>query len=409
MRDIEIRPVTESEFAAFVAAFHEGFSDDIPDESSVERERRIFPLERTLAAFDGTSVVGTFGGLELTLTVPGGRVGMEGTTIVTVFPTHRRMGLLRRMMEEHLEIAVRRGASIAGLWASESDIYGRFGYGNATRSRSLNLDGPRIEFRDDITIEHVRRVSSENAQSEFSAVYEAVARRTPGMISRDDVLWRDHVLPDEDRIRRGMTARRYVVHDGAEGVDGFAAYRQKSGETDDGHPDGSVSVIEIIADDPIARASLWSYLTRIDGCPKVRVWNAPLDDPVRMMVRDPRRLIYSSVYDALWIRILDVEAALAARRYEQDGSLIFGVVDEFRPQTVDTYRIDVVDGVSTCSRVDASAEVSVDIDVLGALYLGGGDAYAYADAGRVRGSASSVRSLHRLFRTDREPWSNWVF
>ncbi|MFV2000392.1 MAG: GNAT family N-acetyltransferase [Acidimicrobiia bacterium] len=409
MCDIEIRPVEESEFAAFVVAFHEGFSDDIPDESLVERERRLFPLDRTLAAFDGTSVVGTFGGLELMLTVPGGRVAMEGTTIVTVFPTHRRMGLLRRMMSEHLEVAATRGDPVAGLWASESDIYGRFGYGIATRSRSLTLDGPRIEFRDDTTIERVRRVPAENAQDELSALYESVARRTPGMLSRDDIFWRDHVLPDDDQIRRGMTARRYVVHDGDDGVDGYATYRQKSGETDDGHPDGSVSVIEVIADGPVARASLWSYLTRIDGCPKVRVWNAPLNDPVPMMVREPRRLIYSSVYDALWIRILDVEAALGARHYERDGSLTFAVVDEFRTQTVGTYRIDVADGVSMCSRTDSSPEISIDIDVLGALYLGGGDAYGYADAGRISGSPASVRSLHRLFRTDREPWCNSVF
>jgi len=409
MRDIEIRPVTESEFAAFVAAFHEGFSDDIPAESSVERERRIFPLDRTLAAFDGSSVVGTLGGLDLMLTVPGGRIAMEGTTIVTVFPTHRRMGLLRKMMDQHLDVAAERGDAIAGLWASDSDIYGRFGYGIATRSRSLSLDGPRIEFRDDIAIERVRRVSAENAQEEFSALYAEVAQRTPGMLSRSDSFWRDHVLPDEDRVRRGMTARRYVVHDGANGVDGYATYRQKSGETDDGHPDGSVSVIEIIADDPVARASLWSYLTRIDGCPKVRVWNAPLSDAVPMMVRDPRRLIYSSMYDALWIRILDVETALNARRYERDGSLIFAVVDESRARSAGTYRIDIDGGIATCARTDASAEISIDIDALGALYLGGGDAYGFADARRIRGSDTSVRSLHRLFRTDREPWCNSVF
>ncbi len=132
MTEPSIRPVTGDEYPAFVRAFIEGFSDDVPSIDFAENVRRVLPPERTLAAFDGAEIVGTFGGFDLELTVPGSTVPMEGTTVVTVFPTHRRLGLMRAMMEAHLESAVEHGYPVAGLWASGASIYGRFGYGPAT-------------------------------------------------------------------------------------------------------------------------------------------------------------------------------------------------------------------------------------------------------------------------------------
>ncbi|NHZ71176.1 MAG: GNAT family N-acetyltransferase [Proteobacteria bacterium] len=410
MADIKIRPVTDAEFRAFTVAISEGFSGDMDHEVYVERDRRVFPLDRTLAAFDGTQIVGTFGGLDLRLTVPGQQqITMEGTTIVTVFPTHRRMGLLREMMGQHLEVAYQRGDAVAGLWSSSSDIYDRFGYGIATHSRSYTIDGDQIAFRAGVPVERIRRVSADVVEREVSDLYERVALRTPGMFARTDLIWRDSVLADDEWRRKGQTSHRYVVHDGLDGVDGYAIYRQKASESSDGHPSGTVSIIEVIADTPVARASLWAYLTRIDGCPNVRMWNAPLTDPLSAMVVQPRRLAVTSVYDALWIRILDVSAALGARGYETDGSLVFEIQDPFRPATEGVYRLTVNDGVARCERTDEEPDLRIDIDVLGALYLGGGNAYHFADAGRVVGSADALRTLHRVFRTDEQPWCNWVF
>ena len=411
MSDIEIRPVTEAEFGNFTAAISEGFSSDLR-EVIAERDRRAFPVERTLAAFDGATIVGTFGGLDLTLTVPGEQqIAIEGTTIVTVFPTHRRMGLLRSMMDQHLELAYQRGDALAGLWSSSSDIYGRFGYGIATHSRSLAIEGSQIIFRDSVAVERVRRVSPETVESEIRDVYGRVALRTPGMFARDDLIWRDHVLADDEWKREGSTTHRFVVHDGPKGVDGYAIYRQKASESNDGHPNGTVSIVEVIAESAVGRASLWAYLTRIDGCPNVRGGNAPLVDPLSAMVTQPRRVAVTAVYDALWIRVLDVATALSTRRYETDGSLVFEVLDSFRPESAGIYRLTVEGGIGTCGRsdADANADLRIDVEALGALYLGGGNANHLADAGRVVGSAEALRTLHRMFHTDEQPWCNWVF
>jgi predicted acetyltransferase len=409
MDNITIRPVTIGEYPAFATAFIEGFSADLPDKSFPEIVQRVLPPERTLAAFDGDTIVGTFGGFDLDLTVPGGSVRMEGTTVVTVFPTHRRMGLMDAMMSEHLSNAADNGYPIAGLWASGSGIYGRHGYGVATYAASRTVDGSMVKFRDGIDIDRVRRVTTQEAAELLPRAFDRRCSAVPGMYARDETWWVEDVLRDEEWMKRGKTFQRIVVHDGPDGVDGYLIYRQKDSESDDGHADGEVSVTEMIAATPRARASLWAYATNIDGCPKVRSWNMPVHDEVLAMVREPRRFRTTAMFDALWIRILDVQAALSQRTYEHDGTLVFEVADTYRPMTEGTYRLTVSGGVGTCERTDDPADLSMDMDVLGAIYLGGGDLLGYNAAGRVRGSDTAVATLHSLFATMRQPWCNQVF
>lgn len=410
MDDITIRPVTEDEYPAFVEAFMEGFSDDVPSEAFASRIQATLPPERTLAAFAGTAMVGTFGGYDLELTVPGGTMPMEGTTVVTVHATHRRRGLLREMMVAHLDNASRSGYPIAGLWASESDIYGRFGYGIAARSMTIELQSRDIVFRDDVPVDRVRKVDAEEAAALFPGPFDAKRSVTPGMLARSADWWEHSVFPDEEWMRSGRTKRRYVVHDGPAGVDGYASYRLKY-ESGDGHDGGEVAVVEFIAATPAAEASLWSYLTHIDGRPKTEAWNVPVDTPLPAMVREPRRVKIKRVFDTLWIRILDVGAALSGRTYEEDGEVVLALRDPFRPETEGTYAMTVLDGQATVERIDhrSRADLEMEIDVLGALLLGGGDALAYAAANRITGDADRVLGLHRMFRTVAAPWIDTVF
>ena len=409
MPDIAIRPVTDDEYPAFVLAFMEGFSEDMPSDTFTDMIKSVLPAERTLAAFDGDAIVGTFGGYALDVTVPGGSLPMEGTTVVTVFPTHRRMGLLRSMMQEHLENAARNGYAIAGLWASESDIYGRFGYGIASYYQSYDLRGPDIAFRDDVDVDRIRRVTVDDARELFPPVFDRVLPTKPGMYARTGEWWESEIFRDEDWMKHGRTAKRYVVHEGPAGVEGYAIYRQTAQESDDGHANGKVVVIEFVAATPRAHASLWSYLTQIDGCPNIEHWNVPVDDPLPYIVKEGRRVRVKSRGDALWIRILDVVAALEGRTYEVDGAITFEFVDRFRPETSGVYRIVVDGGDASVAEVDAEPELSIDDDALGGLFLGGQDARAYHAAGRIRGDADAVAELDRLFHTSIQPWCNQVF
>ncbi len=409
MTGFTIRPVTPQEYPAFVTAVVEGFSDDVPSDTFAENIRATLPPERTLAVFDQGDIVATFGGYDLDLTVPGGTVRMEGTTVVTVFPTHRRMGLLREMMRLHLDTAASNGFPVAGLWASESGIYPRFGYGVATYSETVTMVGSQIVFLDSVPVERVRRIPSKDANQVLAPVFDRVCSKTSGMFARDETWWVREILKDEEWMKKGRTSHRHVVHDGPDGPDGYAIYRQKSSEGDDGHADGALSVVEIVAETPLAEASLWSYLTNVDGSPNVRSWNVPIDARLPMMVTEPRRIRTTATFDALWVRILDVAAALEGRMYEADGTAVFSIVDPFRSDTSGTYRLSVVDGVGTCAPSDDEPTVDVDIDVLGALYLGAGRTHGYASANRIRGSLTAVDGFDRLFRTARQPWCNQVF
>jgi predicted acetyltransferase len=409
MVDIEYRPVTDDEYPAFIRALIEGFSEDVPDDELIDLSKSTLPLERTIAAFEGDEIVGTFGGYDLELTVPGGHLPMEGTTVVTVFPTHRRMGLMNEMMRLHLENSVANGYAIAGLWASESSIYGRYGYGPASYADTVTMEGRDIDFRDGVAIDRVRRISVDDAYEALPPVFDRVLAETPGMYARSTDWWRAEVLHDADWMKRGKTAKRIVVHDGHDGPDGYAIYRQKGDESDDGHANGTVHVVEIITATDDAHTSLWSYLTNVDGCPNIRSWNTRVDDPLRAKVVEPRRVRQQSRFDALWILILDVESALEARTYEQDGAIRFTVENAFRPDALGSYELKIVDGVGTCSRIEVDTEIEIDLDVLGAMYLGGADVMAYAAANRIRANAAAVAHLHGLFRTSHTAWCNQVF
>ncbi len=409
MSDIEIRPIRDDEFHVFLTAIREGFGDDDPPEDTSDRFRTLLPADRTLAAFDGDSIVGTFGGFDLELTVPGGaQVKMEGTTIVTVFPTHRRMGLLSEMMGQHLSTAASRGYPVAGLWSSESNIYARFGYGIATFNQSVVMHAERIEFRNEIPIGRVRRIRPAEVEELLPTVFDRIRRTRPGMTSRSDAWWKHRLVRDEPWMAEGSTKRRWVVHDGLDGIDGYAAYRQKE-HWEAGHSRGTVTVVDMLTETPEAHASLWAYLTRIDGYPVIECHNLAVDDPLPQMVSEPRRVTTDELKDALWIRVLDVKAALEARTYESDGSLVIGVTDRFRPSESGTYRLEVSNGVGSVTPVDTEPDVHLADDVLGALYLGGQSATSYASAHRILGSTHDVSLLDRMFRTMRAPWIQEVF
>ncbi len=403
-----VRAITEDEAPLFRARLNRGFGADIPeDEQDSDRFLELFEIDRTFAAFDGEDIIGTGGAFSFQLTVPGAAtVGMGGTTIITTQPTHRRRGVLRSMMDYHLDEVAGQDEPLAGLWASESAIYSRFGFGIATERIEMKMDAPMISFREHRGLGSVKLLEAEAAEPVMRELYEAVRLSRPGMLSRSDTIWRHSVMWDPSHRRRSRSARRYAVaYDGEDPV-GYATYRQKEKWED--FPEGEISVIEIIATTDEAHEALWHYLTTIDLFPKVVWWNAPIDDPLPERVTYPRR-VRRKVEDSLWLRILDVPAALEARRYEMDGTATFAVADEYRPDTAGTYRLEVSDGVAQCRRVAAEPEVEFDVDTLGSVYLGAPFLLSLAAAGRVRGAPEAVRRMHRMFRTDVAPWCEEVF
>lgn len=405
---ISTRPITADERVEFRRRLLSGFGEDLDKpEQGEERFEAIMPLDRTVAAFDGTRMVGTLGAFPFEVTVPGGSsVAAAGTTMVTVQSTHRRQGILRAMMRDHLDDTARRGEPLAALWASEQPIYGRFGFGSAT-GRDV-IEGAKGAIRVDADGEGVvHGLDPDEVEDVLPELFDRVKRSTPGMLSRSADWWKHNVVHDPEDWRDGDTAKRYVVYETDGGIEGYVIYRQKSDWTDF-VPEGRVKVSEIVTATDRAHSALWNYLGNVDLFPIVRYWNLRTDDPLWWKLANPR-LVQRKRADALYVRVMDVPAALAARRYETDGSIRIGVDDPFRPDTGGVFELTVADGEGKAVAVDDEADVTLRIETLGSLYLGGGNARSLAAAGLIDGAPEAVASLHRLLATVGEPWCDTVF
>ena len=407
----DIRTLSPEDVDLFRGRLARGFGHDgdRDDEAARERFQAVFEYDRVFAVYDHDDIVGTGGAFSFGLTVPGGReVPMGGTTIITVQPTHRRQGVLRSLMDRHLDEVADRGEPLAGLWASEASIYGRFGYGQATFRHITKIDAKAVVFRDppDDSV-RLRLVESDEAQRLLPTIYESVRPDRPGMLTRTEEWWAHRRLADPESARSGKSAHRYLVCETGGDATGYAVYRQDA-KWDDFVADGEVVVVEVLARDPTAHRAIWSFLTSVDLFPRVSWWNMPTDDPFPALVTDNRR-VRRTLADAMWLRPMDVIAALEARAYERDAVLTFSVEDVTRPKNSGIYRLEVSGGSARCTRTTDTPQLSMNIDVLGHLYLGGGDARAMAAAGRLDGDPEAVTTLHQAFRTDTAPWCPEVF
>jgi predicted acetyltransferase len=406
--EIEIRRPEPDEVRRFLETGANAFSEELqPDEA--ERDERVLERERMYAAYDGRTMVGTAADFRLALTVPGGELTAAGVTLVGVLPTHRRRGVLTRLMRAELDAVAERGEPLAILWSSEAPIYGRFGYGMATLGARLEADRDRMRFRGDPPAAgSVRLVDEAEAAGVLPPIYERVRRETPGMFERTESWWTNYRLPDPEQHRRGAGPRYFAVLE-LDGVDeAYARYRVKH-DWQDGVPTSSLRVIEAIATSPVAGRELWRYLFGVDLVQTLEAFHLPADDPLFLLVTEPRRLRLRSI-DGLWLRVVDVEQALAGRSYAEDGTLVLELTDPFLPANAGAWRLETAGGEARVQRAETEPELRLDVQDLGSAYLGGFGFGELARAGRVEELVDgAVDRADALFRTARAPWCPEVF
>ncbi len=401
----ELRSITTDEVPAFRTAVALGFGQDYKPDGD-DRFRSLMPLERTVAAFEGNVIVGTLGDFDLRLTVPGGaQVPMAGTTMVGVRATHTRRGILRSMIRAHLDSAVDRGESIAGLWASEPGIYGRFGFGLASEMHEVKIDKRHLVQPVPATDLEFAMLSPSDIPAEVAPFWSKIATTRAGFIDRAQARWHD-IMNDPEANRDGASASRHIVVRRNAEVVGYLHYRQKS-KWDELVAHGSVSIETLVAADLDAHLALWAYALDVDLFPNVDFWNAAVDDPLAYTVSNARA-VRRLVSDALYVRILDLPAALSARSYEHDGSIVVSVDDEMA-YAAGTYRVTIVNGTATVEATQDAAQVALGVRELGALYLGRACAGLYATTGHIRGGADDVAVLADIFATSRAPWCPEMF
>lgn len=404
------RRPTEDEFPAFVRAIGAGFAFQ-PDEDNVGDMRDVFDHDRNIAVFDDDEVVATAGAFTFELTVPGGvQVPTAGVTIVTVRATHRRRGILRSMMAAQLDDVADRGEPLAALTASEASIYGRFGYGLSTLTTNWTLDTEHATLTHPSRADgRVRLVDKDAFRAAAPAVYDARRRQIPGAVDRDDAWW-DDVVKDRPWTQDGMGARWYALHEAADGtIDGFVGYRRgRGGER--GLARHTIRVEDLHGIDDEIETALWTYVVDHDLVTRVTANGRPLDEPLRWRLADPRQLSTTDLLDGLWVRIVDVAAALSSRRYATADQLTIEVVDRFRPQTAGRYLLEGGPDGAVCARVDSTADVTMDIADLGAIYLGGVTPTALHRAGRiVEHTPGAVAQADVFLASTPAPWMTTGF
>lgn len=399
-----MRSITAEEYPAFAEAVGTAFATEVRP-VDLALWRRVTELDRTVASYDGARIVATGTADSLQVTVPGGAaVPMAGITAIGTLPTHRRRGLLTQTMRRLLDDARGRGEPLAGLFASEAVIYGRFGFGCAAGGANLTIDTRRATFAASPALAgRMRLLDEDEAREVLPPIYEQSRPLTPGMLSRSAARW-DVAFHDPEHLRDGA-GRQFVVTDRDRG---YARYRIKEAE-DPAGPACTLHVLELVATDDEALAGLWRYLLDVDLVVTVRASLRPVDDLLPLLLADPRQAV-TRVVDSLWLRVLDVPAALAARTYAADGSLVLQVRDDFCAAVTGTYLLEARDGRGRCAPTGAAPHLSVEARDLGAAYLGGIRPSQLARAGRVtEHRAGALAEADRMFLSSPAPWCPFEF
>ena len=401
---IEIRDVELDQVGEFVRPIGTAFGFP-PNPDAEERLKTIPEFDVRIGAYDGDEVVGAAGSFSFEMTIPGRPVPTAGLTMVAVLPTHRRQGILRRLMRRHLDEARERGQLIAALYASEAVIYGRFGYGIASLQAEIDAGTDRAAFTVPTVVDaRARLLDEDEALATFPRVYERVRPAVTGMLSRSEPWWRARRLSDPEWRRRGKgPLQRVLLERDGEAV-AYALYRY-SPNFEHGIIAGTVDVVEAVAVDDETTRQIWRYLFDLDVTQRVTAALLPVDHPLVLLASEPRRLGFR-LGDALWIRIVDVTAALATRVYLGDGEIVFEVQDEFCRWNEGRWRL--VDG--SVERVDGDADLRLDVAALGSVYLGGFTFAQLARGGRVGElTDGAIARADRLFSTRRAPWCPEIF
>jgi predicted acetyltransferase len=424
MDQIEIRAIREEEFPAVLGVAGAAFGEEY-SENDANAWRSTFPFERSLAAYDDGKMVAISTAFSLELTVPGGvAIPMGGLSWIATLPTHRRRGLLRRLVEAQFADMSARGEIASGLSASEGIIYGRFGYGPATSVTSFTVERAYAAFVTPVNAATVGRftmLDSSEAAAQLSTIYEDLRLRQSGAVSRPSGIWQAH-LSDPPHEREGATHMFHVIHETVSGTpDGYVSYRVKE-DWDGATARNDARVVELLAADPGVHKALWNYVLGTDLCQTVSCGRGRVDEPLRWLLADPRRFKVVDCHDFLWLRLLDVTRALAARRYAAPGRLVFEVTDVFPTPGSKRFLLSAEQTPSTgspaapapdpafpafaeCADISSAPDLALPIDMLGAAYLGGVSFASLAAAGRVRELApGAIARADAMFATASAPY-----
>jgi len=390
---IELRASTWDDFPS-VKVINARGENGYRSQVDFDAHRLVFTPDRSIMAFDGKNMVGNALSYEMDMYIPGGISKMAAVASVSVQATHRRKGINRSIMKYQLEDIHSRQEPLAVLQASESIIYGRYGYGMASFESNLEIEKTRSAYAiDQVSEGQPYFIEESEAREIFPQIYAKAIENRVGMVSRKENWW-------EFRFRepglKGGDPKSWFIKYQKDGInDGYLRY------TID---DTELNIIELMASSHDAYSSLWRLCLDMDLVDIIKAEHRPVDEELKWMLADPRRLVEHSC-DRYWVRLVDVKKALSQRSYSVDGSLTLEVKDSFLPWNQEVVELRSESGESSCATSSRNPDIVLSAGDLGAVYLGGINFSALLAAGRIEEvTKGSVTKANLMFSTTRNPW-----
>ena len=405
MPEQELRPVTPSEFLQWLRAESRSHSNRLDHDP--EELRPHFDLSRSIAVFEGSNIIGGCQAHKLEMSIPGGTSVVGGVANVAVQPTHTRQGVMTRMMRRQLSDIHEWGEPLAALFASESGIYGRFGYGVGTQHEFWKIDRPYNTYaRRYDPPGRIVFVEPEEIAKKLPDVFRRSTAGRPGVFDKPPHKWDEEsrspdALDPEPRVRgRGRGGMFYAAYEEDGRLDGYVAYRSNR---------PAVSVNELMAVTREAAAALWRFCFDVDLMSVTEAIKRPMDDPLPWMLADPRRL-QRTIRDGVWLRVVDAAAALEQRRYAETGRLTLEVRDGLCPWNNGCFQLEGGPDGAQCRTTSASPDISIDPSALASVYLGTVSFYSQLGAGLVdEHKPGAVEKADRMFAVPLQPWTPFNF
>jgi predicted acetyltransferase len=409
---VEVRAIAADEFERWVATTHVAFHVRRPaaEEAAYRLQALRQDLRRTLAAFDGDTLAGTLYSFPAELSLPGGTsLQADAVSAVSVLPTHRRRGLLTRLLGADLAAARERGEVASILLPAEYPIYGRFGFGAAVERADYAIETAAAEFTR-AAPGAVELVERSRLRELAPSIFDRFRRSRPGQIDRDEPNWDLRLGPDEAPWADRQRATRYVVYCAPGGqLEGYAIYRAEP-RSERHVPKVVLDIAELVALSAEAYLGLWRYCCEVDLVAQVTANMRSVDEVLPLLLVNPRAALQQTARtDMLWLRPLDVAHTLGARRYLCEGRLVLEVDD---PLGICAGRFALEGGPhgATCRPSDATADLRMGMLALGAISLGGASLHTLADAGLIdEHTPGALMQAERLFRWPIAPWCSTFF
>jgi predicted acetyltransferase len=390
----EMRTVDPDEFARWLRAESRAHGNRLAHDPEALRPH--FDLDRTVAVFEDGNIIGGSNSHLLEMSIPGGSSVLAGVSNVAVQPTHTRQGLMTRMLRYQFNDFHERGEPLSALFASESSIYGRFGYGVGSVHEQWKIERRYNAYaRPYETLGRMVFIEPEDITKELPEVFRRSTSDRPGVFQRAPHKWEEDSQAPEHR-QGGRGGLFYVAYEDGGRIEGYATYRTSG---------PSLTVNELMATTKEATAALWRFCFDVDLYSSTEALKRPVDDPLPWMLADPRSL-QRTTRDGLWLRLIDVGAALKQRLYMESGRLVFEVKDDFCPWNDGRFELEGSSEGAVCRPSNASPDLAIAVSGLASAYLGAVSFTTLAGAGLAdEHTPGALHRADRMFAVQHQPWT----